>query len=656
MFIKPLKKKKINIYKNRIYFSCDFETIAISNIHYVYIAGLMYLDNNKNIYKTFHIDSNTTTSNIELNSLHVIKELITFLLYKFKEKDKKIIYMHNLRSFDGFFIIECINKFFKDNKEETVIRNNLIYKISFKNIIFLDTLNICNNSLDRLSTSFLKKKKIKFNVQKIKSISDIKKYYKKITNYLYTDVYLLFQIVEKLLNIFYKEFNIDIVKYYTISSISMFIYRTYYLKEDIEITKEHKYKYIKYSYYGGLCNLHYTTSKNGYYYDINSLYPYVMSSKEMPLGVGTFITKIETTDLTNYFGFISCDIFVPNFLDIPPLPMKNKNNINVYAHGYLKGIWFSEELKNAIKLGCKIIKIYKILHYKKKKNIFKEFVEFFNLKKETANDIVSRTLNKNIMNSLYGRFGLSLDKDYIFWNNLKEDEKIILEHFTKSSNIMNNSISLYSVNKKLYNYLISNPDFEKKKYEIKKLYRKLDSTNAFSISSLQISSAISSYARIKMINEIYDHKKKNNATIFYYDTDSIFTNKPLPKSKVDFKKIGLFKLEKAYKKAIFIAPKVYCFKDLSNKTTLKFTGINKKYILNDYNYIKQFLKKNSVLKISNVHIPIKKSVSNLKIYSNYYNYNFDFYTDKYTKKYINNYFYKTIPIYIDEEYWSKKIN
>jgi hypothetical protein len=341
MYIKPLKGRiRRNIYDKRIYMSCNFETTLYKNIHYVYLIGLMYLENGKNQYKTFSLDDKNNNLNIKNNSLSIIKDFLNFILFKFNKKFKIIIYFHNLRSFHGFFIIECINKFFKDIKKNIVIKNNLIYKIELSNLIFLDILNIYNKDLDILSLHLLNKKKNNFNIEKIKTLNDIEIYYKEINNYLYTNVYLLYEIVKVIIKHFFIKYNVDIVLNFTISSISMHIYRTNYLKNNfhIEITKKHKYQFIKHSYYGGLCNVHYTNSKNGYYYDVNSLYPYVMMNNKMPLGKGYFISNIKDVNIDNYFGFISCNVFVPKELTIPPLPMRNIKNINILANGYLKGI------------------------------------------------------------------------------------------------------------------------------------------------------------------------------------------------------------------------------------------------------------------------------------------------------------------------------
>lgn len=70
--------------------------------------------------------------------------------------------------------------------------------------------------------------------------------------------------------------------------------------------------------------------------------------------------------------------------------------------------------------------------------------------------------------------------------------------------------------------------------------------------SIPIATAVTTYSRVHMSQ----FKTMKDLTLYYTDTDSIDTNKPL-----DFKFIGndlgKMKLEHTFTKAIFLAPKVY---------------------------------------------------------------------------------------------------
>jgi hypothetical protein len=139
------------------------------------------------------------------------------------------------------------------------------------------------------------------------------------------------------------------------------------------------------------------------------------------------------------------------------------------------------------------------------------------------------------MNSLYGRFGMS-------------------PHFENHSIIDADSLDFFIDRfdvldyKKLSNnkLLISFNDNKNNK-DLNKI--KKDRLISVSVS---IASAITSYARIFM------SKFKNNPDfkLYYSDTDSLFVEGTISDNFIG-KSLGQFKLENTYKKAIFLAPKVY---------------------------------------------------------------------------------------------------
>jgi hypothetical protein len=138
---------------------------------------------------------------------------------------------------------------------------------------------------------------------------------------------------------------------------------------------------------------------------------------------------------------------------------------------------------------------------------------------------------------------------------------------------------------------------EDKKKEIFNFYNKEKVKQKYYTTNVAISAAISSYSRIKLINDMYKHIS-NGATIFYYDTDSIFTDKALNIEMVDNTKLGNYKLLKTIEKALFITPKVYYLFDKNKQITNKFKGFKKKKLLT-YNDYYSFLKKCYIYTTSN---------------------------------------------------------
>ena len=125
---------------------------------------------------------------------------------------------------------------------------------------------------------------------------------------------------------------------------------------------------------------------------------------------------------------------------------------------------------------------------------------------------------------------------------------------------------------------------------------KTNHTKAHTNVSVVISSAITAYARIFMSR----FKNNKNFILFYTDTDSLYTNKPLDiyYKNLICKDLGQFKLEVIFDEAVFLAPKVYggIVSDTNNKIEItKVKGY--KNILN-YNQLKSSLKKDSKLELN----------------------------------------------------------
>jgi DNA polymerase elongation subunit (family B) len=97
------------------------------------------------------------------------------------------------------------------------------------------------------------------------------------------------------------------------------------------------------------------------------------------------------------------------------------------------------------------------------------------------------------------------------------------------------------------------------------LYGNLETHNV----SIVIAAAITAYARIHMSQ----FKNNSNYNLYYSDTDSIYIDKPLNKSLVNNKVLGLMKLENVLNKAIFLAPKMYYFETIEGDIVYKVKGL-----------------------------------------------------------------------------------
>ena len=87
-------------------------------------------------------------------------------------------------------------------------------------------------------------------------------------------------------------------------------------------------------------------------------------------------------------------------------------------------------------------------------------------------------------------------------------------------------------------------------------------------SNVAIASFVTAYARIHM-SHFFNVK---GLTIFYSDTDSLFTDQPLPESLIDSKKMGLMKLEAVFDRFISLGAKNWIGVDSLGNVTCKMKG------------------------------------------------------------------------------------
>jgi hypothetical protein len=155
------------------------------------------------------------------------------------------------------------------------------------------------------------------------------------------------------------------------------------------------------------------------------------------------------------------------------------------------------------------------------------------LKSNSNKGSAQYNISKLLLNSLYGRFGMD---PFI------EHHVIVRESdFSKIKNGINIVTDMiYFKNGKL---LVS--------------YFNPNSKNSDKLNlSISISSAVTAYSRIQMINLIKELIDLGY-TIYYTDTDSIFVDRSLPTHMISNTELGKLKLEYKFKKVVFLAPKVY---------------------------------------------------------------------------------------------------
>mgnify|MGYP003361840480 CR=1 FL=1 len=114
----------------------------------------------------------------------------------------------------------------------------------------------------------------------------------------------------------------------------------------IHIQNRNEDTFIRRGYYGGHSDVYKPYGVDLYYYDVNSLYPFIIKEFDMPGGVPVWRKNLEEVDLDSLFGVCEAYDVCPTKIDRPFLPYKQKK-ILVYPTGKWIGVFFSEEFKYA---------------------------------------------------------------------------------------------------------------------------------------------------------------------------------------------------------------------------------------------------------------------------------------------------------------------
>lgn len=270
------------------------------------------------------------------------------------------------------------------------------------------------------------------------------------------------------------------------------------------------------AYHGGRteCFIRGTNQNQIREYDVNSLYPYVMSVYDYPFPIKGYVYKSNVN--LDYEGIARAKVMVNHH--VPPLCTKimGKDKIEklVFPIGKFEG-WFTyPELRTLEEYNVgKILQVYESFEWQNKFNPFKEYVKYFYGLRNQNKD--KNLFYKLMLNSLYGKFG---------------------EHGNgRVLTIENGEVTE-----------------EKPLAQKRKWYH-----------CVPIAAYITSYARLELWRMMQKIKAEN---LYYCDTDSIHTTQSL--NHWVGKDLGNLKLEDTAKirEAIYLRAKFYWFK---NHLTMK---------------------------------------------------------------------------------------
>lgn len=617
----PLKTD--SILKNN-FVTMDIETITVNNIITPYlICAYNGID---------YITSYAKMDNGVIDQKDLFNSFIDQLLTFFGQNKTLIVYAHNLSGFDGVLLMKYLIPF---GKIDPVIFNSKLMSIKIKlnidghknkTIIFKDSYLLLPNSLRNLCSAFnieLPKGYFPFKLINIYYTGilpafeywtgiDLKTYNELLKDnngkmwnfkdqaikYCHLDCKCLFEILIQFNNLIFNNFKLNIDKSLTLPSLAMRIYKSQFMPKDtIYQLNRSAEKDIRQAYTGGAVDIYIPTNRKNiisliytniralftklYYYDVNSLYPFIMANIDMPVGKPVAfegdITKIDP----NAFGYFYCNITSPSNIKHPLLQRKIKTSQGIRTIAGL-GSWtgwiFSTEMYNAMKFGYtfEIIKGYEF----ERGNIFKEYVnKMYSLRMEYSKGHPMNLIAKLLMNSLYGKFGMKSESTVIDIYDSNNEFEL---------DLFNTVLDAFDINVKdwikIDNYylLIRKNLLAYSHGENDESYHGLDVNVA-------IAAAVTSGGRVWMSTI----KNSSKANLYYSDTDSAVTDRPLHKDLVG-PNLGQFKLEYVIKKAVFLAPKVYALITSDNKLIIKCKGVTQDNIKDlNFNDIENLLIKDS---------------------------------------------------------------
>jgi len=442
---------------------------------------------------------------------------------------------------------------------------------------------------------------------------------KETVKYLRDDVLCLAQVVTEFSKGFRDlTFAMDFFDYDTIGQMSHYYFQRFYLDPLVYTSLSlPETKWIRRAVYGGRTEVFVrylydgavedSANKNIYYYDVNSLYPYIMEQRDLPGGdpiwyfptssdaFREFSTELEyqpivqplTVEITNWivyglrhnvkdvYGFVDVEVTPPQDLMYPVLPERRSvgsNTKNFFCLRNKRGVYYTEELKLAVSKGYVINQVFSFSQWQRT-CCYKNFVK----------DLKRLKLKAEGRNS-NGEFDSSLTKN----KSLRQASKLmqnssfgktIQRYNDRVVSIVDNPMELWKISKKAKEIGIIPLFTTEKKGDIVEVTVKLpDGVNDKSCPA--IGAAILAEARMELYS-YFQWCEDNDASVLYCDTDSIVYcgHQPLPNHMLDDVMYGKMKLEIPTDNImpngfVALSPKCYAFKMKDGTPYVKCKGVN----------------------------------------------------------------------------------
>lgn len=436
------------------------------------------------------------------------KELVSYI-----SRQDKIIYAHNGGRFDFHFLFEYMDKF-----RNFLIINGRIVRAYLGACELRDSYAIVPVALSKFE-------KMKFDYSKLKR--EVRHLYKdEIIKYLKSDCDNLFDLCTAFINRYGPKVTLASASIAECISIEKLDKKTLYSTKEL-------YDRIKPFYHGGRVSafVRGIIDTKTYIYDFNSAYPYAMTmahpiGEEIKIYSGPINPPYDNQSFYIVDGYSDCCF-----------PVNDKGKL-YYPNSATTGRYYVTgwELNAALDTQSFVGKVLTRYFFPKTVN-FQKYVEFYYHQKKTAlPNSAEYIFAKLMLNSVYGKMAANPD-------NYEEYMLIASSMIDAANNI--DGYRLVSINGEVS--LVARPIPE----EHKRFY------------NVATAASITGFVRAMLWRKI-QLLRTHNANVYYCDTDSIITDKPLSTHTVEnsSKEMGDLKLEQINDKLIIIAPKLYAARDI----------------------------------------------------------------------------------------------
>lgn len=430
------------------------------------------------------------------------------------------IYAHYGGGFDHRFILDWVLKNKPDLRVSIIENHGLILGLKVythdKKLkwTFIDSFQVIKGGLKALTEIF--------DVEHKKLTADFKNMTtgEKDQLYLKHDVIGLYEVLEKFYSL---DMLAGVSHKMTTSSLALSVFRLNFLKDTVLYKlDEEKEEFVRRGYYGGRTEIFKMLAYNVREYDVNSMYVSAMLNP-LPCGSkGIWATGFDF-DNPDIVGFIEVTAECPKDLHIPLLPVKIDGKL-IFPGGKFKGVYFSAEVKEAIRLGYKI-EIHRALMFPAAPYLKDYALHTWNLRHDNPGKNPVNQTAKLLGNGLYGKFA-------------QARERTMIQHMDFSEGCEKGYTCIF-------------PEYD--------LWRVPTFSDSPAILPY-ISAAITSYSRLTLHRFMNMYPEK----VVYCDTDSVFIeDMELPSGD----ELGEMKFEYHWQRFCAIQPKFYTCNGFEKFTT-----------------------------------------------------------------------------------------